>query len=213
MSSEVFAADGRAIGTRAKRTRRRLLDTTARLLNDQGFANLRVVDVTREVGTSPATFYNYFADVDAAVLALADEAAENEGPLVRYLGGGWSGPDGPHAARQFVEAYMAFWDDHYSVLRTRNLKAEEGDRRFILARRRANVCQITAMAEMVADGQRAGRIPLSLDPFVTGTAMMAMLERMLTYRSSRLRLHGMVTDQLADTLTALLYQTLTGRGL
>lgn len=213
MSSEVFAVDGRAIGARAQRTRRRLLDTTSRLLDERGFADLRVVDVTREVGTSPATFYNYFADVDAAVLALANEAADDEGPLVEHLAGGWSGPDGLAGARVFVEAYMAFWDGHYSVLRTRNMRADEGDRRYILVRRRANVRQITAMAEMVADGQEAGRIPVCMDPFVTGTAMMAMLEKMLVYRSTRLRMHALVTDQLAETMAALLYQTLTGRSV
>ena len=37
---------------------------------------LKIVDVTREVGSSPATFYQYFVDVDAAILALADEATE-----------------------------------------------------------------------------------------------------------------------------------------
>ena len=31
----------------------------------------------------------------------------------------------------FVAAYLAFWDDHAAVLRIRNLKAEEGDRRLI----------------------------------------------------------------------------------
>ena len=124
----MLAADGRVIGARAQHTRRRLLDTTARLLDERGVMELKVVDVTREVGTSPATFYQYFADVDAAILALADEATEDERPLVDHLRPDWTaaGRARPRA-REFVDAYMKFWDEHHAVLRIRNLKAEEGD--------------------------------------------------------------------------------------
>src|SRR6188474_1880220 len=124
MTDEVLAADGRVIGARAQHTRRRILETTARLLDERGVMELKVVDVTREVGTSPATFYQYFADVDAAILALADDAVEHERPLVEHLRPGWGGPDGPARARDFVDAYLKFWDEHHAVLRIRNLKAE-----------------------------------------------------------------------------------------
>ena len=46
-----LASDGRVIGARAHRTRRRLLDATAKLLEERGALGLRVVDITREVGT------------------------------------------------------------------------------------------------------------------------------------------------------------------
>ena len=48
--------------------RRRLLDATAELLEDRGILDLKVVDVARRVGTSPATFYQYFQNVEEAVL-------------------------------------------------------------------------------------------------------------------------------------------------
>lgn len=64
MSDDIHAADGRVIGARAQATRRKLLDATAKLLTEQGILDLRVVDISREIGTSPATFYHYFNDVD-----------------------------------------------------------------------------------------------------------------------------------------------------
>jgi len=213
MKSDVLAADGRVIGARALHTRRRLLETTSRLLDERGVMELKVVDVTREVGTSPATFYQYFADVDAAILALADDAAEDERPLVDHLGLDWAGPDGPVRARQFVDAYMTFWDEHHAVLRIRNLKAEEGDRRFIVARRRANVFMVEAMADTVREGQSAGRVSQAIDPFGAGSAMVAMIERLLAYQSSMHRGRGLTRERLADTITAIIYQTLTGRTL
>ena len=72
MSEPALASDGRVIGERAQRTRRRLLDATAALLDERGALGLRVVDITRSVGTSPATFYQYFSDVEEAILVLAD---------------------------------------------------------------------------------------------------------------------------------------------
>ena len=77
VTEPALASDGRVIGARAHRTRRRLLDATAKLLEERGALGLRVVDITREVGTSPATFYQYFPDVEEAILVLADEATDD----------------------------------------------------------------------------------------------------------------------------------------
>ncbi|MEZ5320950.1 MAG: helix-turn-helix domain-containing protein [Microthrixaceae bacterium] len=47
-----------------------------RLLRSVNYRDLKVTDIAREAGTSPATFYQYFGDVEAAVLALAEQLAE-----------------------------------------------------------------------------------------------------------------------------------------
>ena len=139
----VLAADGRVIGARAQHTRRRLLETTSRLLDERGVMELKVVDVTREVGTSPATFYQYFADVDAAILALSDDAAEDEAaPLLRPPGLDWAGRTAP---RRGVRRRLHDLLGRARVLRIRNLKAEEGDRGSSWPARRANVFMVEAM--------------------------------------------------------------------
>lgn len=92
--------------------------------------DLRVVDVARSVGTSPATFYQYFHGVEDAVLALAEEVGEDLAPLRGVLDRPWAGAAGRADARTLVEQFFAYWDAHRAVLRTRNLAAQEGDRRF-----------------------------------------------------------------------------------
>ena len=82
---DVMATDGRVIGRRAIQTRRRLLDVTASLLAERGALDLKVIDVAREVGASPATFYQYFADVEDAILALATELATSVRPISSML--------------------------------------------------------------------------------------------------------------------------------
>ena len=124
------ALDGRSLGKRGALTRRRLLDATAELLETHGVRDVRVVDIARSVGTSPATFYQYFRDVEEAVLALAEEVGEQATPLSELLERPWRGEEGLDLARELVDGFITYWDCHRAVLRTRNLAAQEGDQRF-----------------------------------------------------------------------------------
>lgn len=205
----ILGADGRVLGSRAEGTRNRLLEATSKLLTESGVLELKIVDITREVGSSPATFYQYFVDVDAALLALAEEATNDELPLVEHLSSGWD-EDGLARAGEFVDAYTRFWDDHNAVLRVRNLKAEEGDTRFREARSKANLLLIQSMATMVEAAQADGRLPTSMHPFVTATAIIAILERLLPYRTEIAR-RGASPDELRNTVAELVYRSLTGR--
>ena len=207
--SEVLAADGRVIGSRALATRRRLLDTTADLLARHGVLDLRVVDITREIGISPATFYQYFGDVDAAILALAEEAIEDEKPLVEFLRPAWTRADGLDRARAFVDAYMAYWDAHSAVLRVRNLKAEEGVKAFREVRSDANLLIIATLKEMVADGIASGRLDKDLDPFTTAAAIIAMFERLLGYQNEMSK-RGSSRAHIRETLAHICFTTLAG---
>ncbi|HEY4333065.1 MAG TPA: TetR family transcriptional regulator [Ilumatobacteraceae bacterium] len=206
----ILGADGRVLGTRAEGTRARLLEATAKLLAESGVLDLKIVDITREVGSSPATFYQYFVDVDAALLALAEQATKDELPLVSHLSEGWDGADGLARAGEFVDAYTKFWDDHNAILRARNLKADEGYTAFREERSKAHLLIIAAMADMVAKAQADNRLPASIHPFVTATSMIAIIERLLSYRTEIAR-RGASAEAMRDTVTVLLHRSLTGR--
>jgi len=209
MSDDVFAADGRVIGSRALATRRKLLDATAKLLQEQGILDLRVVDISRDVGSSPATFYQYFNDVDEAILELAKEATDDEKPLVALLQPGWDASDGLERAGRFVDAYIVYWDTHHAVLRARNLKAEEGNRHFRAVRTEANLLVMDALQAMVSEGVAAKRLPESLDPFTTAAAVVAMCERLLAFQPEMAK-RGANREAIRNTLATLLYGALTG---
>src|SRR4051812_19241722 len=176
-ASQPIAIDGRRLGQRAQLTRRRLPDATADLLGTQGILDLKVVDITRAVGTSPATFYQYFQNVDEAVLALADELAGETGFLVELISQPWTGKRGLDLARQLVDGFIEYWDQHRAVLRTRNLAAEEGDKRFRDVRVRALSRMTNPLADKIAEQQAAGRLPAEITPYAAAAAMVAMMER------------------------------------
>src|SRR5437763_4610893 len=75
--TELRAVDGRVPGRRGRATRDRLLKCTAELLEKTSYRDITVIDIASCAGTSPATFYQYFADVNAAIAVLAGELAEH----------------------------------------------------------------------------------------------------------------------------------------
>jgi len=208
--SQTLAIDGRPLGRRAQQTRRRLLDATYELLQSHGIRDVRVVEVARRVGTSPATFYQYFRDVDEAVLVLADELASEIVPIAALLDEPWNGRGGMDSARTLVDRYFRFWDDHRAVMRVRNLAADEGDSRFRDVRNRT-LGQVTdRMARNVAENQKAGRVSPEITPYSAAAAMVSMLERMASYHFD-LEPRGVTRADLVETTARILHHTVTGR--
>ena len=202
----VVASDGRTIGRRGAATRRRLLDATASLLITVPLRDLRVVDIAREVGTSPATFYQYFSDVEEAVVVLADECGAAMAPLSTHLEGSWAGLE---AARTFVDAFISFWDEHTAVLRIRNLAAQEGEPRFRDLRRNANRPFVDGLAEHVRHAQSAGRVDVGLSPIAAAAALMSLLERMAAFHAD-IESMGVSRDDVVETCARIVHQTIEG---
>lgn len=203
------ATDGRAIGKRAMATRRKLLDATRELLERDGFFDLKLVDITREIDASPATFYQYFTDIDDALLCLADDVEAAAFELLPLLEGPWDSEADYATAQEFVRAYIAYWEAHGPVLRVRNLKAEEGERAFRKKRSSTQMPILEAFAALVRPNVDAGRLPADADAIARAAAMMAMLERLTFYRDG-LASRGTSQEALINTMARILFQTLTG---
>jgi AcrR family transcriptional regulator len=206
---DVLAIDGRRLGRRAQLTRRRLLDATAELLATEGILDLTVVDIARRVGTSPATFYQYFQNVEEAVLALADEVGDQLHHLVRHLDDAWQGARGLDTARALVDDFLEYWDAHRAVLRTRNLAAQEGDPRFREVRNRALSTITDGLATKVTECQRAGKVAAEINPYAAASAMVAMMERMAAYHVD-LEPRGISRPDMVETVARIVYRTVTG---
>src|SRR5262245_22262566 len=82
---ELRASDGRVPGRRGRATRDKLLSCTADILEKTSYRDLKVIDIARCAGTSPATFYQYFNDVEAAVLELAGKLQQEGARLVDQI--------------------------------------------------------------------------------------------------------------------------------
>ena len=208
-AESAVALDGRPLGKRGAATRRRLLEATARLLESHGVRDLRVVDIAREVGTSPATFYQYFRDVEEAVLALTAEVGEELAPVDELLRRPWTGASGLATAREIVDAFIRYWDANRAVLRTRNLAAQEGDKRFREVRNNSLRPLTEHLANAVAESQAAGRVSSEIAPMAAAAALVALLERMAAFHRD-LETLGVTRADVVETTARIVHQTVTG---
>jgi len=207
---DVRATDGRVPGRRGIATRRRLLDCTAELLAKTSYRDIKVIDIAREAGTSPATFYQYFAEVEQAVLGLAEELAEEGAGLGDLVRGDWRGERGVETARGVVEGFLDLYERHRAVFRVVDLAAEEGDLRFRQLRTRALSGITRALEEQIATCQHEGRLGPDVDPTATAFVLVSMLAHCAAHRYG-FEFWGVRTARTVDSLTRILYWTVTGR--
>jgi len=203
------AQTGRRLGPRALQTRDRLLDATARLLEERSVLDISVAEIARHVGTSPATFYHYFADVEEAAVALAERASQEMPDLVSQVGGPWGGKQGTETARALARAFVDHWDTHRAALMIRNLGSERGDERFQALRRAAFAPLLERFADRIAESQRAGRLSPEMHPYAAAAALASMLERLAAYHAE-LEKYGVSRDDLIETCARILVQTVHG---
>src|SRR3984893_12498691 len=86
----IAATDGRVPGRRGLATRQRLLECTSELLTSTPWRSIKVIDIARQAGTSPATFYQYFENVEQAILVLSEELMEGASLLAELVDGDWT---------------------------------------------------------------------------------------------------------------------------
>jgi len=177
------AADGRVPGRRGRATRQRLLECTREMLATTSYRDVKVIDIAREAGTSPATFYQYFADVEAAILVLAEEMAEQGAHLTEIISqGSWEGEAAGRTALELVDAFLGFWDEHRAVLRVMDLATDEGDGRFQKIRVGLLNGITRALAEVTRTSQVGGRVPTGIDPMATAGILVSMLAHVAAHQ-------------------------------
>src|SRR3984957_13288551 len=145
----IAATDGRVPGRRGLATRTRLLEGTAELLASTAWRSIKVIDIARQAGTAPATFYQYFENVEQAILVLAEELMEGAGKLAELVDGDWSEPYSWDTARRVVQGFVDYWEANRAVFRVVELATEEGDLRFRGLRVRALNAVTVALAKVI----------------------------------------------------------------
>ena len=211
-ADEPRAADGRVPGRRGQATRQRLLECTAAMLRTTSYRDLKVVDIAREAGTSPATFYQYFPDVESAILVLADEmvatGVEQFADLV--IANPWKGRGGYEGAEALADAMLRFWEEHLPILRVVDLATDEGDGRFANVRTRLLNDMNNALAAAVRDHQRAGKGQVGLDPNAVAGVLVAMLAHVSAHRLG-FEFWGVRAEELRATMARIVYWSVTGQ--
>ncbi|MEZ5144124.1 MAG: TetR family transcriptional regulator [Acidimicrobiales bacterium] len=210
-ADELRAADGRVPGRRGRATRQRLLEQTESMLASSSYRDLKVVDIARGAGTSPATFYQYFPDVESAILVLAEEMSADI-PAVSAVvrDGAWRGRQAYDTSLAVVDGVMDFWEKHRSVLRVVDLATGEGDQRFRRIRVRMMNELTVALSEVVEAQKKASRHPDDLDPMATAGVLVSMLAHVAAHRYG-FEFWGIRTDDTRRSMARIVLTTVTGQ--
>ncbi|MBV6507895.1 MAG: hypothetical protein JJLCMIEE_00953 [Acidimicrobiales bacterium] len=209
---DLRAADGRVPGRRGRATREKLLERTRQMLANTSYRDLKVVDIAREAGTSPATFYQYFPDVEAAILVLAERMSEDGTTRLPAFvrGRRWKGRAGYQTAEELVDGFLTFWEEYRPVIRVMEFATEEGEPRFRGIRSRLLNEFTVALSEVIGAEKVEGRHPDDLDPYATAGVLAAMLAQVAGHRYG-FEFWGIRTDDLRLSMTRIVFSTVTGQ--
>jgi AcrR family transcriptional regulator len=199
---------GQTMGAKGARTRLRLMEATGELLRSQPLRDLSVADIAKRANTSTSTFYLYFADTSAAVLAVIGQVTQSTPELQALALRSWEGDCQEARALQFVQAYIERCRAYEPLFRVRNLAADEGDRQCDLLRFESARPLLMLIAARVAERRASGALPADIDPVSAAGAVLAMIERIAV--TPNIAQRGVVTLDTIVRAASLFFTTLTG---
>lgn len=181
------------------------------MLSSSPYRDVKVIDVARKAGTSPATFYQYFPDVEGAVLELAEEMAKEGASLTELVAGrSWTGKAGWLTAEELVEGFLDFWRRHDAILRVVDLGAAEGDKRFYKIRMKIMTSVTNSLSEAVAELQSKGKVDKEVSPGAMAGSLVAMLAAVASHQKG-FSTWGVKQAELKPNLALLVHLGITGR--
>jgi AcrR family transcriptional regulator len=211
MTGQVRTVDGRVAGRRGQATRQKLLDCLSEMLSSSPYRDVKVIDVARRAGTSPATFYQYFPDVEGAVLEIAERMAAESSSLGELTAGrSWTGKAGWQTAQELVDGFLEFWRKNDAILRVVDLGAAEGDKRFAKIRMKILNSVNSSLADSVADLQAKGRVDKDVNPAAIAGSLVVMLAAAASHQKS-FSSWGVKQAELKPHLALLTYLGITGK--
>lgn len=197
-------------GSRASRTRQRLLDCTAELVREVPYRELTTALVTQRLELSPPAFYRYFAGINEAILGLtAVMRADARDLATTVRAGSWTAADAPTTALAVIDACSEFWQRHRPLYRVAGLVADEGDPRFMEVRAATFADLTAAFRDEIAQWKERGKHPADVDPFATACVVVAMLIHTMA-RESAFGLAGVSPRSLRLHVARVLCATVTG---
>ncbi|MCC5478687.1 TetR family transcriptional regulator [Streptomyces sp. NPDC059680] len=211
MTGQVRTVDGRVAGRRGQATRQKLLDCLSEMLSSSPYRDVKVIDVARKAGTSPATFYQYFPDVEGAVLEIAEQmAAEGAGLTELLQGRSWAGKSGWQTAQELVDGFLEFWRKNDAILRVVDLGAAEGDKRFYKIRMKILNSVNNSLVDSIAELQSKGRVDKDVNPAAVAGSLVAMLAAVAAHQKG-FQSWGVKQAELKPNLALLVHLGVTGK--
>lgn len=210
---------GRLLGSRALKTRARILDATIALLDEKSMRDLRVIDIARRIGSSPATFYQYFKDIENVVLELATQIQDLTPAMIEVIKGDWTGRDGHMRGRHLANLFIDHFARYSSIMRVRNNSAEEGSPEFGAVRFQTMRPLLAAFSDLIREIHPIPATPEigewtggKIHPIMGAMILTTALEGLAVHHDKyvkRFAVDGEGREQMVETMATLLQMFLT----
>jgi AcrR family transcriptional regulator len=188
------------------------------LLTTTSWRSVKVTDIARRARTSPATFYQYFGNVEEAIRLLAEGVVDQAARVSELVGGDWSPEASWETALTFTEGFLAYWEDNRAVFRVLDLATGEGDAQLRGIRIRALNAVTVVLAQVIVRSAPAPAgppgtgttSPAGSEPMAVAGALVTMLARVSAHRYG-FEFWGIRTRNLIESQARLLHWAVTGR--
>jgi AcrR family transcriptional regulator len=188
------------------------------LLASTPWRSVKVIDIAREAGTSPATFYQYFENLEHAIGVLAEGMVDEAAAIGELMAGDWSKDASWDTALEVTRAFLEFWEANRAVFRVMDLATEEGDVRLRGVRVRALNAVTVALSQAITQHAPRGRGPIGSstgspagsDPMAIAGTLVAMYASVAAHRYG-FEFWGIRTQALVDSQARFLHWAVTGR--
>lgn len=153
-------------------TRQRLLDSAHELFGEQGYARVRVVDITTAAGVSQGAFYRYFVDRRELMLELLRTLTSEAFDFVRVP---WDSDSPMTSVLESTERYFAFFERNRALFGLLlELTPTDAEVAAIGARSREQF--YSRIANSLARGVEVGAIRTDIDPRIAAEMLGSMSE-------------------------------------
>jgi AcrR family transcriptional regulator len=176
----------RPLGARGERTKRKFMEAGLAVLAEQGWHDASIDAVVARAGTAHGTFYQYFANKQELLVALAHECADVMMDLVARLA-----PEARDDVRAWLVAYLDAYDRYRGVVRAwMESQVDHPD--------------LQRLGQQVMGAYSERFAVLTGGDVLRAAALLALLERLsygVTARGVRIG-----RDRVLDTLTTLVHR-------
>jgi AcrR family transcriptional regulator len=199
----------RPLGEQGERTRAKLMDAARVVFRTRGYTAARVDDITRHAGTSHGAFYQYFANKEDVLEALAVQTAEQMYALADDLGAIERGEDAFDRLREWIGRFVDEYAHHAPVVNAW-ITADSIDSRFDRLGRQVLGQFSKRIATTIERAVDAGmRHPV--EPTTAAIALVSMLERVCYFWIVRGDGAGFKREPTIDTLATIWYEAIFGQ--
>ncbi|MGV6806390.1 MAG: TetR/AcrR family transcriptional regulator [bacterium] len=161
--------------SRGENTRRQITEVLIRLLEEKNLWDIKVTDITRELGITSQSFYKHFRQMDDVLAAHKEVILKDMPDFKTLFSGEWNNDNSVEHLTRVIEATLEFWDKHRAAMRVMNILNDVNNENFLHFRRIRGTPIAAAFRLKIDDALDKGRLSKPLDADLASWSMVARL--------------------------------------